>query len=79
MNPPYSPRRGLCGSPIPTLPLSPTPPALASLPNPTLSPPPIPIQVMIDSGASGNFVDPQLLADNNLLPHPHPMLDPEGN
>ena len=35
--------------------------------------PPIPLRVLIDSRASGNFIDPQLLADNNLPTHPHPQ------
>ena len=33
----------------------------------------IPVRVLIDSGASGNFIDPQILGDYNLPTHPHPQ------
>ena len=34
--------------------------------------PPIPVRVLIDSGASGNFIDPHILAYYNLPTHSHP-------
>ena len=34
---------------------------------------PITVVALVDCGASGNFVDPSLLANHNLITQPHPQ------